>query len=87
MQPSELISISWSTVGVVTGLVSVIVGVATCYLNLFISSRLTSTEKDLLTAIEHRFSSKDVTEVRMNEIYTRIRRLEEIIDGRKSHGA
>ena len=69
-------TIEWSTIGVLIALVSSIVTVSTVYLRLFMSNKLNEMKSDMMTLIKAEFQSKEVTEVRFNEVYTRLRELE-----------
>lgn len=78
MTSTQTISLDWSTIGIITGLVTVIMGVATTYLKLFISQSMTRVEKEVISAVKLEFANKEVTESKLDAIYSRLRTLESV---------
>ena len=74
--------VNWTAVGVMLTFVSLVVGASTIYLKLFVQNQLITMETRMMTLIKAEFQSKEVTEVRFNEIYSRVRALEEHYKGK-----
>lgn len=69
--------LSWSAVGVILTLVSLIVTASTIYLKLFVSSQLSSMENKVMHIVKLEFQSKEIVEIKFTDVYTRIRNIEE----------
>ena len=78
--------VNWTAVGVMLTFVSLVVGASTIYLKLFVQNQLITMETRMMTIIKAEFQSKEVTEVRFNEVYSRIRSLEEHYKERLKNG-
>lgn len=69
--------IDWTTIASILGVISIIVGFATICLRMMVSIEITKMKNELIGVITNSVYSKDLTDSRFNDVYGRLRFLED----------
>lgn len=77
---SPTITISWTVLAAMSGVFSVIIGIATAYLRLFISVKLADMETKMLAQIKVEFARKDVSDKEIQFLKDRVGRIEQQVE-------
>jgi hypothetical protein len=74
---SPTITVSWTVLAAMCGCFSVVVGIATAYLKLFIGEKLSTFEKTILAQIRVEFARRDLTDKELADIKGDIHEIKE----------
>lgn len=72
--------LEWQTLTSIIGVLTVLIGVATVYLRLFMSVEIAKASDAILKSIELRFTQKEIVELKISEHDRRIARLEKRVN-------
>ena len=69
----------WSMVGTILTLISFVIVSATAYLRLFVLNQLSLLKDEIKEAVRNNYPTREVFEIKFNELSVRIKSLEEIV--------
>lgn len=80
---SDGVNITLTGFYTILGICSILLGVATVYLRLYLGSALTKTKDEIIQGVEMKFVNKEVVELKLGTLAEKVRRLERKMENGK----